>query len=129
MAAPISHKEWFVVLEYREMPVFLHLCTDLQPPISQNIIYMLLTSYFCSRRASPAYSLTAGRFGPAHELDAVRLLMSWLWDSGGDWRALTVERVAQASSSAEEKDKERVDDHEEEVMALHGLPKVKRPRR
>ena len=75
----------------------------------------------CSCRASPAYSLTAGRLGPAHELDAVRLLMSWLWDSEGNWKGLTVEQVQQALSFAEEKDMERVDDHEMEVQALHEI--------
>lgn len=86
-----------------------------------------------SRRASQAYSLTGGKLlGSAHELDAVRLLMSWLWDCGEDeWKGLTVQGVVQASLYAELEDKERVEDHEKEVIALNSLAldRLKRQRR
>lgn len=107
------------------------------PAISSQLVFVLL--YICFQilvithlhRASPAYSLTAGiELGPAHELDAVRLLMSWLWDNGSrDWGSLKVEDIVRAMSSAEDKDSERVERHETVVNVVFDVSaKVKRQR-
>lgn len=81
------------------------------------LVLLLKTWDLC--RASPSYSLTAGKEqGPAHVLDAVRLLLSWLWDGEGMWNELTVDRVKGALLSAKARDTEKLEDHMAEVLAV-----------
>lgn len=49
-------------------------------------------------------------------LDAVRLLLSWLWD--GPWSELTVDRVKEALLSVKVRDNEKLEDHIAEVSAV-----------
>ena len=78
-------------------------------------------------RVSPSYSLRAGKeLGPAHVLDAVRLLTSWLWDDAGDWGSLTVQSIKQALSSARERDDQQVDTEDSAVAAVQESKRQKR---
>ena len=81
-------------------------------------------------RVSPSYSLRAGKeLGPAHVLDAVRLLTSWLWDDAGDWGSLTVQSIEQALSSARERDNQQVDTEDSVTQAIAAVHESKRQKR